>query len=162
MFFETMTMPLRVMARMTDLVTGGSKVDVDDHHEVVGDSASAWADHFERNPSRISPLTVGAHKVGDSHRGRPFPMGPEIGITVTGRKDDDTPTGRHRTVLDVRYEGDFAGRGRITVTEKSGHKLDVRDQWLEVDNRSMLPSRAAEVGHPIVAGLGFQSFGKRD
>lgn len=159
MFKTMLTMPARMMSRMADVVTGGNKVNIDSHTEVRGDDASRWADRFEKDPTAISPMTVNARREGNTTKGQPFPMGPDIGITVTERREAKTRDGRGQTTLDIRYSGDFAGPGRITVTEKGNGKLDVRDQWNGVDNYSPVPSRAAEIGHPVVAGMGFRGYG---
>lgn len=155
-----MTMPARIMSRVADTVTGGNKVNIDRHHEVSGQSAAKWADAFVRDPTAISPIAMNTRREGATTKGQPFPMGPDIGITIKGRRDDVTPGGRNQTTLDVQYSGEFQGPGRLTITEKSNGKLDVRDQWNGVDNYSAVPSRAAEVGHPIVSGMGFSSYGK--
>ncbi len=159
MLSEMFKMPMRMMSRMADVATGGNAVDIDSHTKVRGNSSERWADKFERDPTSISPMTVNARKTGSTTTGQPFPMGPDIGITVTGRHEDTTRAGRHRTTLDIRYSGDFVGPGRITVSELGDGKLDVRDQWMGVENRSPVPSRAAEAGHPLVAAMGFKSFG---
>jgi hypothetical protein len=150
------TTPFRVAARMADAMTGQDKVDIDTTYSVDGDSAQAWADQFEKNPSRISPVASGHVKDGDVHRGQPFPLGPEIGIEIKDRTTQRLSGGRSRVVLDVEYSGEFEGPGRITITEQRDGTLRVRDEWNDVKNHSMLPTLAARVGHPAVAGLGIQ------
>jgi hypothetical protein len=158
--WDLMTAPAKVGARMMDMVTGGSSVTLDNIHHVAGNDPGRWTDTFAKNPSLISPMAVGHTKSGRVHSGRPFPGGPRIGIEIKSRHDSKLPNGRKQTVLEVRYSGDFVGPGRITITQSPGKGLEVRDQWLGVENRSMLPSRAAEVGHPVVAHMGFDSMGK--
>jgi hypothetical protein len=151
-----MTMPFRVAARMADVATGQDKVDIDTTYEVEGDSARAWADKFEQNPSRISPVASGHVKQGDVHKGQPFPLGPEIGIEIKDKREERLSGGRTRVTLEVQYSGEFDGPGRITITEQRDGKLRVRDEWNDVVNKSMLPTLMARVGHPAVAGLGIQ------
>lgn len=146
---------------MTDAMTGGSTVNIDITHAVHGNDPSLWADTFARNPTLISPLAVGASKHGNTTSGRPFPGGPNIGITIRFRRDTRRANGRKQTVLEVTYSGAFQGPGRITITQVPGKGLEVRDEWLGVRNLSMLPSRAAEIGHSIVAGIGFRAIGRR-
>jgi hypothetical protein len=160
MIWELMTAPMKIGARMMDTVTGGSTIHLDNIHHVAGNDPGRWADTFAKNPSLISPMAVGHEKSGRVHSGRPFPGGPRIGIEIKSRQDVKLANGRKRVVLEVRYSGDFVGPGRITVTQAPGKGLEVRDQWLGVENHSMLPSRAAEVGHPMVAHMGFDSMGK--
>lgn len=158
---DAMTMPFAVGARVLDAATGKTRVNIDTHHTVQGDDPGRWADEFTKNPAKISPLATGARREGDRTAGRPFPLGPDIGITIRQRRDIQTPDGRRQTVLDVRYSGAFEGPGRITVTQNRDGTLDVRDQWNDVVNHSFLPSVAAEAGHPLVAGLGFKGIGAR-
>jgi hypothetical protein len=156
-----MTLPFTVGARMMDAVMGKERVNIDTHHTVDGDDPARWADEFLRNPSKISPIAANARREGERHVGQPFPLGPDIGITVLARRDGQTSSGRLRTTLDVRYSGAFEGPGRITITQNRDGTLDVRDQWNDVLNKSFLPSAAAETGHPLVAGLGFKGIGSR-
>lgn len=156
-----MTMPFRVGARVLDAATGQQRVNIDSHHTVAGDSPKAWADEFVRDPSKISPVAADARREGDRAVGKPFPLGPDIGIAITGRRDGRSADGRLQTVLEVRYSGAFEGPGRITITQNRDGTLDVRDQWNDVANRSFLPTLAAETGHPVVAGLGFSGIGAR-
>ncbi len=136
-------------------------MNIDTTHYVSGSSASAWADDFSRDPTRISPMAHDTRCAGNTTYGRPFPGAPQIGIEVTQRRDETLAGGRHRTRLDVRYKGGFEGRGSITVEENGRGGLSVRDRWDGVRNNSMIPSRAAELGHPLVAGMGFSQFGKK-
>ena len=103
---------------------------------------------------------LGSKRQGNTTRGQPFPGGPTIGITITSRTDLRLRTGQRQTVLEIRYSGDFDGPGRITITQVPGKGLVVRDQWLGVKNHSMLPSRGAELGHPLVANMGFRGIGR--
>lgn len=161
MIWEMMTLPIRIASRAADRMTGGSEINIDSEHTVPGNDPGRWADAFARDPTMISPLTVGASRHGRTTTGRPFPGGPKIGITVRDRRDQRLANGCPQTVLEIHYSGDFEGPGRITITQVPGKGLVVRDQWLGVKNHSMLPSRGAEIGHPLVAGMGFDSIGRR-
>lgn len=156
-----MTAPMRVTARVADAVTGKEKVHVDTTYQVRGRSAQRWADEFLRDPSKISPVSVNSRTEGKVAKGQPFPLGPDIGIEVKKRTDGTTADGRARVTLDVQYSGDFSGPGRITVTQNKDGTLDVRDEWNGVTNNSVLPSAMAELGHPVVAGLGFGGIADR-
>ena len=158
---DMMTLPFQVGARMLDAATGKQRVNIDTHHTVDGDDPARWADEFLREPSKISPIAANARREGDRAIGQPFPLGPDIGITIKGRRDGRTGDGRLQTQLDVRYSGAFEGPGKITITQNRDGTLDVRDQWNDVLNNSFLPSAAAEAGHPMVAGLGFKGIGAR-
>jgi hypothetical protein len=149
-----------VAARVTDAATGGDKVNIDTTHHVPGDDPGRWADRFLSNPSKISPLATGARKEQGVMTGSPFPGGPRIGVETLHREDKTLADGRKQTILDVRYHQAFEGPGRITVTQGKQGGLDVRDEWNDVENHSFLPSRAAEVGHPLVAGMGFAQIGE--
>jgi len=158
---DMMTLPFKVGARVMDAATGNDRVNIDSHHTVEGKDPALWADEFLSDPSKISPVAADARQVGEKSIGKPFPMGPDIGITIKGRRDGTTRDGRLQTTLDVRYSGAFEGPGRITITQNRNGSLDVRDQWNDVVNKSFLPSMAAETGHPMVAGLGFKGIGSR-
>jgi hypothetical protein len=150
----------KVASSMVDAVTGGSTINIDRTHPIEGQSASAWANEFERDPSRISPVSVGQERHGRTASGRPFPGGPRVEITVTGRRDSRTHDGRNQVELDVQYGGDFRGPGKMTITEQPGGGLAWRDEWRGVENCSHLPARAAEVGHPIVSSIGASGIGR--
>ncbi|MFH1810031.1 MAG: hypothetical protein ABIJ09_14895 [Pseudomonadota bacterium] len=155
------TMPFKVGARVLDVATGQSRVNIDSHTTVPGKDPARWADEFIRDPSKISPVASNARVEGERHVGQPFPLGPDIGIAIRSRSDGRTTDGRAQTVLDVQYSGAFEGPGRITITQNRDGTLDVRDQWNDVVNNSFLPTLAAETGHPMVAGLGFKGIGDR-
>ncbi len=161
MLKNLMSMPFVVGREVMDAATGGNRVHVDTTHHVRGDSASRWADDFSRDPTRISPMAHDTQRVGSTTYGRPFPGAPQIGIEVKARHDEQLADGRQRTRLDVQYRGGFEGPGTITVEEDGRGGLSVRDRWDGVRNRSMIPSRAAEMGHPLVAAMGFSQFGKK-
>ncbi len=146
--------------RVLDSMTGGDRVDIDTTTTVPGNDPAQWADTFQNNPANISPLATGARNETTGKSGRPFPGGPRIQIDVEGRQDTQLPDGRKQTILDVRYQQSFQGKGRITVTEEKGGGLSVRDQWKDVKNNSHLSSRAAEAGHPKVAAMGFANIGR--
>ena len=156
MLKRLMTTPFRVAARMADVATGQDRVDIDTTYTVEGKSARAWADKFEANPSQVSPVATGHVMDGSVHRGQPFPLGPDIGIEIGDKHEERLSGGRLRVTLEVTYSGEFEGPGRITITEQRDGKLSVRDEWNDVINRSMLPTIAARIGHPAVAGLGIQ------
>jgi hypothetical protein len=155
------TTPFRIAARMADVATGQDKVDIDTTYEVEGKSAQAWADQFEKNPSRISPVATGHVQEGEVHKGQPFPLGPDIGIEIKDRTSRSLSGGRSQVTLEVMYSGDFEGPGKITITEQRDGTLRVRDEWNDVANKSMLPTLAARMGHPAVAGLGIQGVAAR-
>ncbi len=160
MLGKMMTLPFAVGREVVDAMTGGNRVHVDTTHHVSGGSASAWADDFQRDPTRISPMAHDTRRDGGTTYGRPFPGAPQIGIEVKRRHDETLSDGRRRTRLDVQYKGGFEGPGSITVEEDGRGGLSVRDRWDGVRNNSMIPSRAAEMGHPLVARMGFSQFGK--
>ena len=161
MLKQLLTMPIRVGARMADFATGQDTVNLDSTHEVNGTDPHKWADEFLKDPSKISPFAANPRSHGEIKMGQPFPLGPDIGILLKGRNDTKTADGRPQTVLDVEYSGAFEGPGRITITQERSGKLTVRDEWNDVVNKSILPTLAAENGHPLVAGLGFKGIGDR-
>lgn len=151
---STLQSIMNTPARMLDFLTGKSHVNISTHHTVTGTSPSIWADQFLKNPSKISPIATGIRHEGSTIIGKPFPGGPDIGIQLLSRQSI-----AGKTILNVKYSGAFEGPGRITISKLPGGKLNVHDEWLNVANKSMLPSLAAESGHPIVAGLGFKGIG---
>ena len=161
MIRQMMSLPMHVAARMADVATGQDAVNIDTTYEVKGNSAQAWVDQFEKDPSKISPVAANSRQEGGVHRGQPFPMGPDIGIEIKQQTDKRLPGGRQQVVLDVEYSGAFEGKGRITITEQRNGMLRVRDEWNDVKNNSVLPTVAARVGHPAVAGLGIQGVAAR-
>ncbi len=161
MLKKLISTPFVVGARIADVATGQTHVNIDTKHDVNGDDPSKWADEFLKDPSKISPFASDARQEGEMAIGKPFPLGPDIGITLTSRRDEKTVDGRPRTVLDVTYSGAFEGPGRITIEQERDGRMTVRDEWNDVVNKSFLPSLAAENGHPLVAGLGFKGIGQR-
>jgi hypothetical protein len=161
MLKKLMSMPFVAGARMADIATGQDRVNIDTTHEVEGSDPTQWADEFLKDPSKISPFASDARRQGEMSIGKPFPLGPDIGITLLARRDERTVDGRPRTVLEVEYSGAFEGPGRITIEQERSGKMTVRDEWNDVVNKSFLPTLAAENGHPMVAGLGFKGIGNR-
>lgn len=161
MLSKLLSMPMTAGARMADMLTGQDSVNIDTSTDVEGSNPRQWADEFLKDPSKISPFASGARREGEMAIGKPFPLGPDIGITLTARRDELTADGRPRTVLDVQYSGAFEGPGRLTIEKQRDGRLTVRDEWQGVKNRSFLPTLAAENGHPMVAALGFKGIGDR-
>jgi hypothetical protein len=159
--FDMLTLPFRVARTMVDFASGGDRVDVHASHVVEGNDPRAFTSQFKKDPTAISPLATGAHFDGTTARGRPFPGGPEIGVTVVGQRDGFTRDGRRMSELKVEYSGDFAGPGRITAIARKGGGLEINDDWDDVHNHSLLPARAAEIGHPVVSGIGFAEIARR-
>ena len=157
---QIFTTPMKMGARMVDFATGKTHVNIDTHTAVVGTSPTKWANEFLKNPSKISPIASDARRVGKVMLGKPFPNGPDIGIQLVKRHEVKTAGGLAQTVLDLKYSGAFEGPGRITITQKAKGLLDVRDEWLQLANHSILPTAAAETGHPVIAGLGFKGIGQ--
>ncbi len=158
--FEVAQAMAKTGTQVLDTVTGGRTIHIDRTHTIDGSSSKAWADEFQQNPSRLSPVAVGQQRTARGHAGHPFLGGPKVEIVVKDRQEKRLPDGRNQTVLELEYGGDYRGPGKMTITERRGGGLDWRDQWQGVENHSHLPARAAEIGHPIVSAVGASSIGR--
>jgi len=160
--FEVAKEPLRVMSRGVDAVTGQDNIDLSDAHVVMGHSAAAFADEFMDNPTALSPIGVGVHRVSDIHYGRPFPGGPELGIQMHERRDQRLPDVRSQSIIELSYLGDeIHGQGRLVVTENGDGTLTVEDHWIDVENDAPFPTVMQEALHKYIAGAGLDNIAAR-